>query len=236
MPATLRLRNFPFLAAVSAFLASACAAAPLPGPAGTPPLSFVGQAEKIGPPHEQRGALTLTYRNLLDMPPKLARAIDVIDFFQGKARLADGRCLQLRHGSTTRKFAGAILSSDPLACDGLVKYPLLVSARCSADQKNVTIGTWRVGCRVIGRGRSVIVATKRDDPSWKLELASLSDEELIAVGVIGLHDQGVVRTMGIRPDGKIAFTDFMWFNGPYRVIPRERYPGRVSPLGDRPQR
>ena len=200
-------------------LASACVAVSPPTHVGGA-LRFPGHTEMVGPPSEIRGALSLSNRNVLEMPPKLAREISAIDFFQGRARLADGRCLQLRHETKTRKFTGAILSAEPSACEALLKYPLLVSGRCSADEKNRSIGTWRVGCRVTGKGRSVIVATKLDDASSKLELASLPDEELIAVGVIGLHDQGLIRTMGIRSDGKIILSYYTWFNGPYRAVPK----------------
>lgn len=95
----------------------------------------------------------------------------------------------------------------------------LVSARCGADQANTTIGNWRVGCRTVGRKRSLIVATKIDDPSTTLELASLPDEELLAVGVVGLHDQGIVMTFGIGRDGNVSFSHYLWFDGPYRQMP-----------------
>jgi len=162
------------------------------------------------------GLLSLTYRRQLDLSPQLARSIEVIDLISGKARLADGRCFSLN--PTSGRSSGVILSSDQSACEHLVKYPLLVSARCSVDQANVSIGTWRVGCRAIGKRRSIIEATKKDDPSWTLELASLPGEQLIAVSVLGLHDQGVVMAVGIGPDGTVALSHYLWFDGPYRKM------------------
>ena len=166
------------------------------------------------------GLLGLTYRRPLGLSPQLARSIERINIIQGLARLKDGRCFRLSQGPADAGAANAKVAAAPAECGQLVTNPHLVSARCSFAHANVTIGTWRVGCRVIGKRRSVIVATKRDDPSWTLELASLPGEELIAVSVIGLHDQGIVLAVGIGSDATVSLSHYLWFNGPYRMVPK----------------
>ena len=204
--------------ALSAFIGTSCVAM-APGAVESKPIRVGGHTEKLGPPSEEKnGTLSLTHRSILELPAPLAREISAIDFWQGQARLTNGRCLHIEIDQKTLEEVGATIHADPSQCDNLIKYPLLVSRPCAAEEKNISIGTWRIGCRTTNKNRSVIVATKLDDPTWKLELLSLPDQELIAVGVMPLHDQGIVRTLGIRSDGKIALSQYLWFNGPYRPV------------------